>query len=74
MKPFPVTVPLCISTRTVFLGRRLVCGCMVEEAKILYHWYGGRGEEEDGYEDGCSNDGVEECSLRWRLRSWISRG
>ena len=49
-------------------------GCVVEEAKILNHRYCGRGEEEDGYEDGCSDDGVEECSLRWGLWPGIRRG
>ncbi len=47
---------------------------MVEEAKVLYYGYGGRGEEEDGYEDGCSDDGVKECSLPWRLRPRVCRG
>ncbi len=49
-------------------------GCVVEEAKVLYHWYGGRGKEEDGYKDRCSDDGIEECSLTGRLRPGICRG
>lgn len=48
-------------------------GCVVEKAKVLYHWDGRRGEEEDSHKDGCSDDCVEECSLRWRLGSGICR-
>ena len=35
-----------------------MCGCMMEEAKILYDWYARRGKEKDGYKDERSNDGI----------------